>query len=80
MGWKDKSTVCKRCHKEFAFIRSYSNLRYHLNAKHIAASMSTDANNIITFLPWETNKDHFDFNQSTEYNRAEPPTQILICD
>ncbi|KAI7804172.1 putative BTB/POZ domain-containing protein KCTD1-like [Triplophysa rosa] len=35
----DKSTVvCKLCKKEFAYHQSTSSLRYHLNAKHVAAS------------------------------------------
>ncbi len=38
-GNLDKSTVvCKLCKKEFAYHRSSSSLRYHLNAKHVAAS------------------------------------------
>ncbi|XDV29398.1 hypothetical protein PO909_032532 [Leuciscus waleckii] len=31
--------VCKLCNKEFAYHRSTSSLKYHLNAKHIAASV-----------------------------------------
>ena len=39
-GSVDKSTVvCKLCKKEFAYHRSTSSLKYHLNAKHIAASV-----------------------------------------
>ena len=38
-GSLDQSTVvCKLCMKEFVCHRSISSLRYHLNAKHIAAS------------------------------------------
>ncbi|RXN07812.1 zinc finger BED domain-containing 1-like protein [Labeo rohita] len=39
-GSVDKSmVVCKLCNKEFAYHRSTSSLKYHLNAKHIAASV-----------------------------------------
>ena len=39
-GSIDKSmVVCKLCNKEFAYHRSTSSLKYHLNAKHIAASV-----------------------------------------
>ncbi|XP_034057937.1 zinc finger BED domain-containing protein 1-like [Gymnodraco acuticeps] len=39
-GSVDKSTVvCKLCKKEFAYHRSTSSLKYHLNAKHVAASV-----------------------------------------
>ena len=39
-GRVDKSTViCKLCNKEFAYHRSVSSLKYHLNAKHVAASL-----------------------------------------
>ena len=39
-GSVDKSmVVCKLCKKEFAYHRSTSSLKYHLNAKHIAASV-----------------------------------------
>lgn len=42
--WKDGSidksmVVCKLCNKEFAYHRSTSSLKYHLNAKHIAVSV-----------------------------------------
>ena len=33
--------ICKFCTKEFAYHRSTSSLRYHLNAKHVAASTET---------------------------------------
>ena len=43
-GSVDKSMVLsKLCKKEFAYHRSISSLRYHLNAKHIAASVSMGA-------------------------------------
>ena len=39
-GSVDKKTVvCKLCRKEFAYHRSLSSLKYHLNAKHVAASV-----------------------------------------
>ena len=39
-GSVDKSmVVCKLCNKEFAYHRSTSSLKYHLNAKHLAASV-----------------------------------------
>ncbi|XP_073720988.1 E3 SUMO-protein ligase ZBED1-like [Misgurnus anguillicaudatus] len=39
-GSVDKSIViCKICHKIFAYHRSTSSLKYHLSAKHIAASV-----------------------------------------
>ncbi|KAL7835645.1 hypothetical protein SRHO_G00279920 [Serrasalmus rhombeus] len=38
-GTFEKTTVvCKLCKKEFAYHRSYSSLKYHLKAKHVAAS------------------------------------------
>ncbi|KAL7861736.1 hypothetical protein SRHO_G00131770 [Serrasalmus rhombeus] len=38
-GTFEKTTVvCKLCKKAFAYHRSYSSLKYHLNAKHVAAS------------------------------------------
>ncbi|XP_028320032.1 uncharacterized protein LOC114474158 [Gouania willdenowi] len=41
-GSVDKSVVlCKVCEKEFAYHRSISSLRYHLKAKHAAASTDT---------------------------------------
>ncbi|XP_038131378.1 uncharacterized protein LOC119776833 [Cyprinodon tularosa] len=40
-GRVDKSAViCKLCNKEFAYHRSVSSLKYHLNAKHVAASLA----------------------------------------
>lgn len=33
-----RMVVCNLCKKEFAYHRSTSSLKYHLNAKHIAAS------------------------------------------
>lgn len=36
--------VCTFCHKEFSYHRSNSSLRYHLNAKHAAASTDAGAN------------------------------------
>lgn len=41
-GRQDRGTVyCKLCRKEFAYHRSASTLRYHLNAKHVKASTET---------------------------------------
>lgn len=43
-GSLDKSiVVCIFCGKEFAYHRSTSSLRYHLNAKHFAASIESSA-------------------------------------
>ncbi|KAI4887351.1 hypothetical protein NFI96_007486 [Prochilodus magdalenae] len=45
-GTFDKTTVvCKLCKKEFAYHRSYSSLKYHLNAKHVAASTAVPTAN-----------------------------------
>ncbi len=42
-GSVDKSTVvCKLCNKKFAYHRSTSSLKYHLNAKHVAASVEAN--------------------------------------
>ena len=42
-GSVDKSmVVCTLCNKEFAYHRSTSSLKYHLNAKHIAASVDVN--------------------------------------
>lgn len=43
-GSLDKSiVVCMFCDKEFAYHGSTSSLRYHLNAKHFAASLESSA-------------------------------------
>ncbi|XP_062851037.1 E3 SUMO-protein ligase ZBED1-like [Trichomycterus rosablanca] len=45
-GTFEKTTVvCKLCKKEFAYHRSYSSLKYHLNAKHVAASTAVPTAN-----------------------------------
>ena len=51
-GSIDKSTVvCKLCKKEFAYHLSISSLRYHLNAKYIAASVSVGASMDVSPTP-----------------------------
>ena len=50
-GSVDKSTVvCKLCKKEFAYHRRTSSLKYHLNAKHIAAFDTISHNILLTRL------------------------------
>ena len=57
-GSVNKSTVvCKLCKKEFAYHRSTSSLKYHLNAKHIAASVEAS----VDVSPTRSTRTHTQF-------------------
>ena len=63
-GSVDKRTVvCKLCRKEFAYHRSLSSLKYHLNAKHVAASIEINVTpstttSVVVYMFWSVILSH----------------------